>query len=159
MGLREWANAHPKAVAGVVGGLVVLAGGAAVIQAVAGRRGYPNKPPDSYFTADDGRTWFLAPSTSYPPFDHTGQVAVHAYVFQSPHGKKFVGYLERFAADVRPKLDATHPPTPYQSRFGREIKRPGEATWTRTGDMATENRIENVASPDGDNATLEEVEP
>ena len=158
MGIREWANGHPKVMAGAVGTLVVFVGGAAVVQMVKSRRGYPSGPPDSYFTTDDGKTWFAAPSDNYPPFDHNGSPAVRAYVFECG-GKKFVGFLERFAPDVRTKLDAAHPPTAAAVRTGREIKRPGDAKWTRTGDMATENKIENVSCPDGSGGTPDEVEP
>ena len=158
MGVREWANEHPKVVGGVVGACVLLGVGAAVIQAVNGRRGYPSHAPNSYFSSDDGKTWFVETSDHYAPFDHGGQTAVGAYVFQCG-GKKFVGYLERYLPDAKQKLDAGSPLTPAIVRYGREVKRPGDAAWTRTGDIAVEAKVEDVPCPDGAGGSPEAIEP
>lgn len=157
MGLREWANGHPKTVSIVVGACALACVGGIVAEVMGNRHRYPTEPPDSYFSVNDGKTYFVASSANYPPFDHDGQQAVHAYVFQCD-GKKFVGFLERFTPDAKKKLAAGAPLSAEMMRFGREIKRPGDAKWTRTGDMATETKIENVTCPDG-NGTPEEIEP
>ena len=135
-----------------------LAGGAAVIQAVSGRHKYQVKPPDSYFTADDGRTWFAGSSTSYPPFDHDGHTAVRAYVFQCG-GKQFVGYMERYSSKAKASLDAGGQLSPWMARFGRELKRPGDPGWTPVKDEATESRIANIKCPDGGSGVPDEIEP
>ena len=157
MGIGEWANKHPKVTFSVVGVCVVIAITAIVVEVMAGRRDYPTKLPDSYFTADDGQTFFVASSSNIPPFDYKGQQAVHAYVFDCS-GKRFVGYMDRYNADVQKMLVAGKPLTPEMTRFGREMKKPGSPVWVKTGDLATEVKIENVTCPDGQ-GTPEAVEP
>ena len=157
MGVREWANEHPKVVGGVVGACVLLGVTAAVIQAVGNRHGFQTKPPASYFTADNGQTWFADSSANNPPFDHKGQPAVRAYVFQCG-GKQFVGYMERFGAKAKATLDTGVQLSPWMARFGRELKRPDDADWTPVKDEATESRICNIKCPDGVGMP-EEIEP
>src|SRR5580658_3503052 len=93
MGAREWLNQHPNVAIGGGGVIVILAIGMIVMQVMAGRHRYPDGPPQSYFTDDDGKTFFAAPSTNVPPFDHDGQQAVSAYVFHCG-GQKLVGFME-----------------------------------------------------------------
>ena len=158
MGFREWTNNHPKTTYGIVGGCVLACIGAIGAEVLAGRRSFPTSMPDAYFTTDDGKSYFQASMTNYPPFQHDGAEAVRAYVFESNHGKKFVGFLERYTADSKKYLDTGKAPTPQIQRFGREIKRPGETKWSRTGNMMLESKIEDVVSPDGDSAP-NNVEP
>ena len=93
MGLREWMEQHRSATMVIVGLLVVIAVGAIVAQVMANRKTYPTGMPDSYFTVDDGKSFFIDSSANIPPFDYKGQQAVHAYVFEC-NGKRFVGYME-----------------------------------------------------------------
>src|SRR5271163_2656883 len=126
IGAREWMNNHPKVAIGSGIGVVVLAIGLIVAQVLAGKHRYPSGPPDYYFSDDDGKTFFAASSDSVPPFDHNGQTAVRAYVFQCG-SQEFVGYLERFTPSYHDAAVA-HGITPETIRFGREIKKPGEGT-------------------------------
>ena len=100
MGVREWMDTHRGATTAIVVLLVLLAVGAIVAQVMANRKAYPSGMPDSYFTIDDGKTFFVAGSENIPPFDYKGQPAVHAYVFQCG-GKKFVGYMDRYTPEAR----------------------------------------------------------
>ena len=159
MGMREWANNHPKAAAWTVGGFTAMAIVGIILEVVLNKPRYPSSLPDGYFTTDDGKSYFTASLSNFPPFDSGGAPAVRAYVFESKSGQKFVGYLERYTADSKTQLDAGKPLTPQITRFGREIKRPGDSKWVKTGDIATENRIENIPAPDGDNAALVNLEP
>ncbi len=102
-GVREWMNEHQRVTIGIFVGIVLVAIGAIVAQVLASRKAYPAASPDSYFTTDDGKTFFVASSDNIPPFDYSGQPAVHAYVFQCG-GKKFVGYLERYTSDARASI-------------------------------------------------------
>jgi hypothetical protein len=157
MGIREWSENHPRVTYGVVGACVVVAITTIVVNVMAGRHAYPTKPPDSYFTIDDGKTFFVAGSDNYPPFDYKGQQAVHAYVFECS-GKRFVGYMERYIPGVKQTLAAGKPLTAEMVRFGREMKKPGDTVWVKTGDLATEATVTNVTCPDGQ-GTPEAVEP
>jgi hypothetical protein len=157
MGIREWSNQHPKVTIGIICACMLVAVTTVVVQVRAGRRNYPSRMPDSYFTVDDGKTFFVASSENYPPFDYKGQQAVRAYVFECS-GKRFVAYMERYDTSAKRMLDAGKPLTPQMLRFGREIKRPGSSAWVKTGDMAVEAEIENVPCPDG-KGIPEGVEP
>src|SRR2546423_7266214 len=134
MGIREWINQHRGVATGMVSAVVLLAVGLIVVQVMASRKKYPSESPDSYFSVDDGKTFFVASSDNIPPFDYKGQQAVHAYVFQS-NGKKFVGYLERYTSDARSAILAGKR-SPQIERFGRELKKPGDKEWVKSGDLA-----------------------
>jgi hypothetical protein len=157
IGAREWLNEHPKVAIG--GGVViaVLAIGLIVVQVMAGRHKYPDGPPESYFTDDDGKTFFAATSTNVPPFDHNGRQAVNAYVFQCD-GQKFVGYMERFTPQFHDFVVA-HGRTAEANRYGRELKRPGDAKWLQSGDLQKEVELEDIHCPNGGTDVPEAVEP
>ncbi len=87
---------------------------------------------------DDGKTFFAASSDNIPPFDYDGQQAVLADVFQCD-GKKFVGYMERFTPKYHDEVVA-HGLTPDAMRFGRELKKPGDAKWIHPSDLRSKRR-------------------
>src|SRR5208282_4267961 len=147
MGAREWLDQHPKLTICGVCGIVAVAIGLIVAQVMAGKHKYPSGPPKDYFTVDDGKTFFVAGDDNVPPFDHDGQPAVRAYVFQCG-GQQFVGYLERFTPTYHDAVVA-HGRSPEAIRYGREIKKPGEGNWHAVTDIATETKLTNVQCPNG----------
>jgi hypothetical protein len=128
-----------------------------VVQVRAGRRAITTQEPDSYFTTDDGKTFFAASGTNVPPFDYKGRTAVHAYVFESG-GKRFVGYVERFTPEGH-KAMVENRASPATLMYGRELKKPGSTTWVKSGDLAAMAKVTDVHSPDGNSGTPEPVEP
>jgi hypothetical protein len=67
-----------------------------------------------YFTVDEGKTLFVAASSSKTPFQQDGKIAVRAHVFSCDGGKtNFVGYLSKNSAIAGEDL----------------IRRPGEERW------------------------------
>ncbi|MBC8108889.1 MAG: hypothetical protein H7Z14_20055 [Anaerolineae bacterium] len=157
MGIRETLNEHSKLTAGVVGTVALLATTFVVMQVFAGRRTVPGKLPDSYFTNDDGKTFFEAGSDSFPPFERNGKTAVHAYIFQCC-GKRFVGYMERYNSDAH-KLKVAGKGTPETEMYGMEVKQPGGSKWIKAHDLATANKVTEIKCPHGASATPEPVEP
>jgi hypothetical protein len=158
MGIREFINRNPMLATGAVGLIVALAIGAIVYQVMASRHHFPEKSPDTFFSTDDGKSFFTASSDNVAPFEYKGKTAVHAYAFQK-NGIKFVGMLERYMPDARSAILAGKR-TPEIERFGREIKLPGDATWVRTGDMAAEAKVQNaIHGPDGSKDGFEALEP
>jgi len=113
--------------------------------------------PDSCFSIDDGKTWFAASSSNVPPFDYNGKQAVRAYVFEC-NGKRFVGFLERFTPEAH-KLMVENKGTPQTRVYGREMKRPGDATWVKSGDYNGMGKVMDIKCPDGSSGTPEPVEP
>jgi hypothetical protein len=156
MGIREWMNQHRGVTMGIVATIVLVAVGAIVAQVLANRKTYPSASPDSFFTVDDGKSFFVASSDNIPPFDYKGKPAVHAYVFQSG-GKKFVGYMERYTPEARQTILAGKR-SPQIERFGRELKKPGVGEWVKSGDLMVESKISDVRSPDG-HGVPEAIEP
>jgi hypothetical protein len=146
-GIREWVDAHPKTIMSIVTVCVLSAICLTIIEIRSTRHTFPSGPPQYYFTVDDGLTYFAASSDNYPPFEYNGQEAVGAYVYEC-NGKRFVGYLERYTPAAR-TLMVAGTATPATMRFGRELKRPGDKAWVKSGDLATETRITDVPSPDG----------
>ena len=157
MGAREWVNNHPKVAIGVGVAIVVLAVSLVVEQVLASRHRYPSGPPTEYYTADDGKTFFAAGEDNIPPFDYGGQQAVRAHVFRCG-SDTFVGYLERFTPKFHDVVVARGV-TPEALRYGREMKKPGEAQWHAVTDVATDVKLTTVTCPNGGSDTPEEVGP
>lgn len=89
----------------------------------------------SWYTVDDGKTWFRAESTKLSPFDHEGKRAYRCYVFTCDGGRtKFVSHLERLPPDVLKKL--TSGGFDPMANTGVEVKDPGtgDTGWVRAAD-------------------------
>jgi hypothetical protein len=157
MGAREWMSNHPKVAISLGCGVVAIAIGMVVAQVLAGRHRYPSGPPTDYFTVDDGKTYFAAGDDNIPPFDHDGQPAVRAHVFQCG-SQTFVGYLERYIPKYHDYVVA-HGLTPDAIRIGREIKKPGEAQWHAVTDVATDVKLTTVKCPNGGTDEPDEIGP
>jgi len=157
MGIRDRVNENSRITLAFVASIVVLAIVAIVVQVLGNRRGPATKMPDSYFTVDDGKTFFAASSSNLPPFDYKGSQAVRAYVFEC-NGKRFVGFVERWQPDAR-KLMLEGKGTPQTRVYGWVLKRPGDATWIKSGDFPGVGRLMDVRCPDGSGGTPEPVEP
>lgn len=118
---------------------------------------------ESFFTVDDGKTWFADDAKNIPPYDKNGQQAVCAHVYRAADGTKFVNYLERFTPEAKQALEALRNPDPNQhvrgdpaaarSAFldGREVKRPGDSKWVSCSDMAAALKVMSIRCPDGSN--------
>jgi hypothetical protein len=156
MSIREKLNEHRGVTIGIAGGAVVLVIGFIVMQVLANRKTFPTKLPDLYYTIDDGQSFFAANSENVAPFDYQGKPAVRAYVFECA-GKRFVGYLERYTQEARKSLVEQKKSTPQLQLYGRELKKPGAATWVKSGDFAAVAKVTDVRCPDG--RVPEPVEP
>jgi hypothetical protein len=160
MAVREAMNKRPMIVGGVAVGLA-----AAAIALVALHmfdfRGTPSTSDDrerAFFTVDDGKTWFIDDATQLAPFQHDGKEAVRAYVVECG-GQKFVNHLERYTADgkqamlrLREAVKLGPPPGALVSaaqQRGREVKRPGETTWTPTSNTPAAAAITTPKPPPG----------
>jgi hypothetical protein len=150
-------------VAVVVAGGLLLVGLAVIVYSQT--RG-PITPPSgnarAFFTIDDGKTWFPDDAGKLPPFDRGGKQAVRAYVFRTAKGTEFVNHLERFKPDAKRVLeeasksrpDSKGPPknlAAIQNAYatGREVKRPGDATWIGAGNLRDAAQVIAIKPPDG----------
>jgi hypothetical protein len=120
------------------------------------------KREQSFFTADDGKTWFAEDASKLTPFDHDGKEAVRAHVFVSG-GKKWVAYLERCTPEGRKAMEAVekNPGATAQMRgvAMMEVKRPGETTWSRPTEGKKYADIVTVADPNGGNNQPRQIGP
>lgn len=158
MGVRQWFNENPRMTAGIAAAVVLVAVGLVVVQVLASRPKIQSNLPDAYFTDDDGKTFFTANSASVAPFDRYGRPAVRAYVYECG-GQRFVGYLERYNAEAH-KAMLAGTATPQHQIYGRELKRPGETKWLKSGDFAAVDQLAEVKCPHGGaHGTPQPVEP
>ena len=116
----------------------------------------------AYYSVDDGRTWFADDVNQLSPFDHDGQTAVRAYVWQC-HGKKFVSFLERRTPEAKQKLQALRAKGPVNidaqqaiDLAGLQVKKPGDSKWCFENDPKFSS-ITAPACPDG--SSSDDLEP
>jgi hypothetical protein len=93
----------------------------------------------SYFTTDDGATYFEDLGTNLPPFEKGGKTAYAAAVYKCGDGEPFVAYMTRYSPEYKEMLLYTqsgHALNGGQAMqfqrleaTGIEIKRPGQAEW------------------------------
>lgn len=108
-----------------------------------------------FFTVDDGKTTFTDAADRIPPYDHNGQTAVRAYLYQCEGGQPFVAYLERYTDEMKKALtDPSVPkvgPVDREFIIGRntEIKRPGEGDWVKRSSDAGQKIVFGIKCPDG----------
>lgn len=142
MSVREKINKSPAIV--VVAVLLVI-GGAIYVLSKQMNTG-AKLPTGTYYTTDDGKTFFSGPLAQLPPFSQDGSEAVKAHVFECD-GKQFVGYLSKLRPEAKAAIEAHRaemekkptqaPPTLMPAldaqRNGWLFKKPGDAKWTPGG--------------------------
>jgi hypothetical protein len=136
----------------VVSCLIVVVGVVIALE-LKGVSGLP--PKQSFYTTDDGQTWFVDSSSKLPPFDHDGAQAVRCYVFKGPNGK-FAGLLEKYSDDTREQLTRLAGKSP-PSDISVLVKKPGEKDWTKTGVDQQAMTLMHITGPDG--SGIERVMP
>ena len=110
---------------------------------------------DSFFTADDGRTWFTESATQISPFDYHGGQAVRCFVFRTPSGTEFVAYEEKVSDEVLAIMNPKKAPAAAKPKMmttgmgGMLIKKPGEANWRPFDPMTLPQLFKDVVGPDG----------
>jgi len=159
MGVREAMNKRPMIARGVAAALAAGAVVFFVLQMLDLRAAAPDQagdPERAFFTVDDGKTWFIDDATQLSPFQHNGKEAVRAYVVECD-GKRFVNHLERYTAEgrqamirLREVVKKGPPPgalVAAAQQRGREVKRPGDAKWTPTSNIAAAEAITTPKAP------------
>lgn len=151
MGLSEkFESASMASKVAVLGGLFVLA--AAILWWEVGSTDAASNissgPALAYYTVDDGVTWFKDKADLVPPFNSKGKTASQVVLFTAEGGKtQFAGYLQRFDAATKKRLDAGAKMP--RTISGVEVKKPGAGgTWTARNSKAGMD-IVNVKSPTG----------
>jgi hypothetical protein len=154
MGLRETLNQNPGITMGVVGTVTLLLVIWIVVQL------WPTAPAgvggETFYTVDDGASFFRDSASKPPPFDRGGQQAVRAYIYQCGRDR-FVGYMLRFTEEAHKIFEAeiARGDVPSQTEYvvgthNVEVKKPGQAEWVK---LSAPNeqllRATQVTCPDG----------
>ena len=163
MSLREKMNDNPAVVGGVVAGLVVL-----VLALVFWPKGsnddfVPVGVKGTYFTEDNGKTFFVAPPGSIPGETKGpgGKPAFVAKVWQYPGEERQVGWVEHFtptglAAIKQFYSDPANKDKPIDaaSQEGEKlVRRPGSDQWVRYGTEVSW-KIMNSPQKNGQHASM-----
>jgi hypothetical protein len=161
MGIRNALQAKPVAGIAVAVCLVLVSG------LILAKQYWPQKKANlaqTYYTDDDGATWFADSAYLVPPFDHNGKMAVLAAVFSYDNGsKKFCAYEQEFTSKAKEQLQTAlaeaekngQPPASvglYHDRTfmqkGIQVKAPGSSKWVSMANPDA-NSVCAVHSPDG----------
>jgi hypothetical protein len=172
MGIRQTLG-EKKKLGIAVAALAVVLGAVAVGYQVSAMGPARPTAPQTFYTVDDGKTLFADSTELLPPFDHKGKQAVRAYVYECD-GKRFVAYLERFTDQAKRMVkeldDAVKNAKPggkppanlgeltNARRFGREVKRPGDAKWVNIGSKEG-LKVMSVQPPAGLSGTPQLAQP
>jgi hypothetical protein len=106
----------------------------------------------TFYSDDDGATWFSDSLFKVAPFTRNGKTAVGAQIYTYQDGKKqFCGYLTKFAPDAKAQLDAVL--SDAQSRG----QAPGSVGLYRNHDFM--NRSVLVKAPGPNNPWLSSDDP
>src|SRR5581483_3966904 len=104
MSIREKIN-NDRKFGVLLGGVLIVA---AVVFAVYEFRGMARGVSvlnTTYYSDDDGKTFFKDDIYKFPPFDHDGKTANAAVIFSTPQSGDFVGYLMRYTPAAKKQLD------------------------------------------------------
>lgn len=157
LSIREKMDQHPKVVGTTMAILTVIG----LIAIIVELRGAIPLAPKSFFTDDNGKTWFRASARLHPPFQHDGRTAYRCYVYKTKQGKEFVGYLQKWpqAAIDLAKHDPSKP-MPHMTSLptGSLLKRPGDKQWTNATPTEFPYFSSQLRAPDG-SKDLTFVEP
>lgn len=129
-----------------------------------------NLPGGSYYTTDDGKSWFKDDFNKTTPFMVDGKEAVEAHVF-SCDGKEFVAYMTRFNPQAKKAIDefsaarAAGKPVEaelakkmsFASMAGKEYKRPGEGQWIPQGQSSEISKMTTPKCDDNSAAVKEKL--
>lgn len=156
MGIRETLNENPGITTGLTAGIIVIALGIIIWQTVASSS-RPTSMTKSFFSDDNGASYFVDSSNHIPPFDHNGKQAVHANVFTCDDNKtKFIGYLDRYTAAFKAKIEAANAAKKPDlglmqeaTSSGVEVAAPKSDHWVSRSSPEAQRMMESVKCPDG----------
>ena len=168
MGLREQLNENPRITTGITVGIIVVMLALLLWPRGGGGRGIGgSSSPQTFFTIDDGHTWFPDDAKKIPPFKKDGKDAVLAIVYRCG-GKTFVNHMQRYTPDAQKKLEAIYAKGDAAGandpsiigpirEAGMEVKSPDGKDWVKM----TDPKAQDVVKPKcaGDGSDLEVVVP
>lgn len=170
MGLRETLNKNPAITTGATAAIIIIA----LIVIIWQLKGdsYSVGENLSWYTIDDGKTWFADDANKVPPFDKDGKKAYRVYVYKCADGTKFVSHLERYTPEAKKiveeanKKGAAADPSILETvtMNGLEVKNPGNGDdakfWVKQAQYQAYSVITAPKCPNGGGTDgLEAVPP
>ena len=167
MGLRQTMNEKPALSIGFTAGIILLAIIIIVYELSGGRGSSASSAAMSqtFFSDDDGKTFFADDISKLPPFNHNGKMAYKVAVFRcGSNGKPFVTHLERFTDEGKKKMEEM------KAKSGRtytgmgamtmmEVKKPGQTQWVRLSNETSKQWSDVMRPTCPDGSTPEPVVP
>lgn len=156
MTLRDKINRNPKQ-AGIIGGSLIFLALVFIFWYNCGGSGGAGSGR-SYYSIDDGKTFFEDASNKIPPFTHEGKQAARAHVFRCGSSEPFVGYLEMYTPNdkkvMEDALAGKAPPAAYAGFSGQAmVKKPGaQYQWIALMPGTTQfyaQTVQQAPCPDG----------
>ena len=166
MGIRESINKNPTITAAVTGGIILLAMVFILWNTCSSGGGGADAVGKTFFSIDDGKTFYPDDANKIPPYTKDGKQAVRAHVFTCDGGKtKFVGYLEMYTPEEKKMMEdaiaGKAPAAVYAGYTGQAmVKRPGAPKWIKLmpGSTTAYQQTVQVQCPGG-TGTPERVYP
>ncbi len=165
MNIREKLNQYRALSLPVVGVVIAIALALIFRQLREAAPHKPGLPSKSFYSDDDGKTWFLDEYMKITPFDHHGRSAYKVVVYRCNGSTPAVAYLEKFSDSQQAALQEISPADvrDYTGRFmsfqeALDVKKPGSNRW-----LSVESRgyidAKIVTCPDGSVKGLTFVSP
>lgn len=162
MGIRETLNEHQGVTIGAAIGVTLLAIGFVVYSMNAGGASSQliHPPPQTWFTVDDGKTFFADDASKFPPFDEDGKTALGCAVYEV-NGNRVVGHVFRYTEAGKKRMEeAMRGPLTSEVSLVRdqavELKKPltGDSGWVK----GTDPRGAEIRKPPA-GANVQEIFP
>lgn len=160
MGLRETMNRNRRLTIAATVAAIILVAGWILWQngTLASISPSDDGAGKTFFTDDDGATWFVDSAGKVPPFNHNGKEAVACFVYKNgDKGKPWVSSLLRYTPEGKKSREARvsakwegGPRMIEPLLSGVEVKKPGTGNtgWVKLDDPRAP-AIQEPRSPDG----------
>ncbi|MGN6370950.1 MAG: hypothetical protein ACTHN5_22065 [Phycisphaerae bacterium] len=110
----------------------------------------PPPLPPTYYSADDGQTWFPSTKFQFAPFLQDGKEVTSANLFVGSDGKPFVGFLFKYTPEGQAMLSGFKSDSMAARQSAAQyalVKRPGDKDWVPADSSRGRQIIEKVLDP------------
>jgi hypothetical protein len=146
MSLRDTLNKNPAVVLGAMAALLVAVLGWFFL--TGGGSGASGTTSPTWYTVDDGATYFADNPADPPPVETSRGLAVRAIVAKDAEtGEEFVHHLVKYSPEHREQLLQARATGDFSMLPPRLVKRPGDAEWLSTGDPAQSQAASAITAP------------
>ena len=158
MDIREKLNQNSRLTTAVTAAIVILAV-IIVIWQLMPQKKVKDKYTEMFFTTDDGKSYFVDDVRNVPPYTKGGKEAVQAQVVRCGSGKPFVGFLIRYDAEAKAKLEEAKAKGEVPADLARsmdshiEYRKPGGEEWYKWPSDGW-SQASDVKCPDGSRGAM-----